>query len=431
MTEPLSIGLPLICFITALCVRAILSFLETSITALRLFKVKELASKTTRYASLFNTLETSPHQVLISILIANSVVDVLAATLATTTAQRIFLQLGFSNSVGFSMGVGIASLAIIIFGEIVPKNMARSRGEALFQSLLGVTNVLFIIMRPITSVLLRFTDSLTNLVQRRAPADADSDWVSSEKEIRFMIDYINQKGLIDPTKTAMLKNIFELGSTQVKEVMVPTGDVIAVEASMTIADTLARFSKYHFTRMPVYEKDFDNIVGMVHQKDIFQLLLNKEIKSLKEIMRPIMFIPETVRVNQLLQEFRSQHMHIAIVLNEHGSVTGLVTLEDVIEEIVGEISDEHEATHQAIVVLPHGGWLVNAATPLEDIEDYFSITFEPTDSVTLGGFLTEQLQHIPIKGEIVTFAGYTFQVQKASHKRVRQVLISKIEQAQL
>ncbi len=428
MTEPLSIGLPLICFIGALCVRAILSFLETSITALRLFKVKELASRTTRYGSLFKVLESSPHQVLISILIANSVADVIAATLATTTTQRIFFRLGFSQGVGFSMGIGVASLAIIIFGEIVPKNMARNHGEGLFQSLLGVTNLLFVLMKPITSRLLKLTDRLTSFVQRRTPLDTDNDWVSSEKEIRFMIDYIHQKGLIDPTKTAMLKNIFELGSTQVKEVMVPNGDVVAVEISTSIADTLSLFSQYHFTRLPVYEKEFDNIVGMVHQKDIFELLLKKEIKSLKEIMRPIMFIPETVRVNQLLQEFRSQHMHIAIVLNEHGSVTGIVTLEDVIEEIVGEISDEHEAAHQAIIVLPQGGWLVNGATPLEDIEDYFSIVFEPTDSVTLGGFLAEQLQHIPLKGESVNFAGYCFQVQKASHKRVRQVLIEKVEE---
>lgn len=428
MKEPLSIGLPFLCFLIALCVRAVLSFLETTITALRLFKVKELASKTTRYESLFKVLETSPHEVLIGILIANSVADVIAATLATTTTQRIFLKLGFSNGVGFSIGIGIASLAIIIFGEIMPKNLARSRGEQIFQSLLGVTNFMFKIMRPITSRLLWLTDKLTNFIQRRKPSATDHDWVTSEKEIRFMIDYIHQKGLIDRTKTAMLKNIFELGSTQVKEVMVPEADVIAVEASTTIADTLAIFSKYHFTRLPVYEKDLDNVVGMVHQKDIFQLLLKKEMKSLKEIMRPIMFIPETVRVNQLLQEFRSQHMHIAVVLNEHGSVTGLVTLEDVIEEIVGEISDEHEATHQAIVVLPHGGWLVNAAIPLEELEDHFNIAFEPTDSVTLGGFLAEQLQHVPLKGEVVTFGGYNFRVQKASHRRVRQVLIAKVEE---
>lgn len=407
--------------------RAVLSFLETSITALRLFKVKELASTTQRYETLFKALETSPHEVLISILIANSVADVIAATLATTAIQRIFLKLGFSHGVGFSMGIGVASLAIIIFGEIIPKNMARSRGERLFQSLLGITNFMFLIMRPLTQALLWLTDKMTSIVQRRKQESIDTDWVSSEKEIRFMIDYIHQRGLIDPTKTAMLKNIFELGSTQVKEVMVPVNDMITVEASTTIADTLDIFSRYHFTRLPVYEKELNNVIGMIHQKDIFQLLLKKEMKSLKSIMRPIMFIPETVRVSQLLQEFRSQHMHIAIVLNEFGLVTGLVTLEDVIEEIVGEISDEHEATHQAIVVLPQGGWLVNATTPLNDLKDYFGITFEPTDALTLGGFLTEHLQHIPLKGETIKFGGYTFQIQKASHKRVRQVLITKVE----
>jgi len=427
MQEPLSIGLPLICFAGALCVRAILSFLETSITALRLFKVKELASKTQRYDTLFKALETSPHEVLISILVANSVADVIAATLATTTTQRIFTQLGFSQGLGFSMGIGFASLAIIVFGEIVPKNMARSRGDQLFQSLLGITNFMFIIMKPITHRLLWLTDKLTSLVQRRTQVSVDTDWVSSEKEIRFMIDYIHQRGLIDPTKTAMLKNIFELGSTQVKEVMVPASDMVAVEVSTTVAETLDVFSQYHFTRLPVYERELDNIIGMIHQKDIFQLLLKKELKPLKAIMRPIMFIPETVRVNQLLQEFRSQHMHIAIVLNEYGSATGLVTLEDVIEEIVGDISDEHEAAHQAIIALANGGWLVNAATPLNDLKDYFSIQFEPTNSLTLGGFLTEQLQHIPQKGESIMFSGYTFQVQKASHKRVRQVLITKVE----
>src|ERR1700722_3514739 len=173
MKEPLSIRLPFICFLIALCIRAILSFLETTITALRLFKVKELASKTTRYESLCKVLERSPHEVLICILIANSVADVIAATLATTTTQRIFLKLGFSNGVGFSMGVGVASLAIIIFGEIMPKNLARSRGEQLFQSLLGVTNLMFIIMRPITSRLLWLTDRLTNLGQRRKSVATD------------------------------------------------------------------------------------------------------------------------------------------------------------------------------------------------------------------------------------------------------------------
>ena len=157
----------------------------------------------------------------------------------------------------------------------------------------------------------------------------------------------------------------------------------------------------------------------------FVLLSKNEDKPLKEIIRPIMFIPENIKINQLLREFRQQHMHIAIVLNEHGIVTGLITIEDILEEIVGEISDEHEPITTKITPLKEGGWLVNASIPLEEIEMFLDITFETEDSVTLAGFLTEQLQHLPKKGERLLYKNYNFQIQKASFKRVYQVLITK------
>jgi len=424
MQEPLtsSLTLPIIFFFVSLIIRAIFSFLETSITALRLFKLKELAQKNMRYGGLFQSLEKTPHRVLMTILIANSVADVVTAALATHITETIFSRLGLSSGLGFSFGIGVASIAIIVFGEIVPKNLARSRGERLFQSMLWLINGVYRILSPLTSFFLRITNALTERVSGKK-LFAAQDWVSSEKEVRFLIEYINEKGLIDPEKTAMLKNIFDLGNTQVKEVMIPATDVISVSANTSIQDTLHIFSEYHYTRLPVYEGNSDNVIGMVHQKDIFELLSKNEEKPLKDIIRQIMFIPESVRINQLLQELRAQHMHIAMVLNEHGSVTGLVTLEDALEEIVGEISDEHEAATRKIVPLQQGGWLVNASIPLEELEEFFKITFKTEDSVTLGGFLTEQLQHLPKKGERVVYEGYTFQIQKASHKRVRQVLI--------
>ena len=142
----------------------------------------------------------------------------------------------------------------------------------------------------------------------------------------------------------MFQNIFDLGHTPVKEIMVPATDIISVDVIRQLQDTLKYLQKHQYTRLPVYEGQADNIIGMVHLKDIFVLLSRKEEKPLQDIIRPIMFIPESIKVNQLLREFRQQQMHIAIVINEHGSVTGLITLEDVLEEIVGEISDEHEPT---------------------------------------------------------------------------------------
>ncbi len=230
---------------------------------------------------------------------------------------------------------------------------------------------------------------------------------------------------MESEKSTMLKNIFELGYTPVKEIMLPATDIISIDIESSIEQTRECFSKYQYTRLPVYQGKIDNIIGMIHQKDIFELLAHGEQKPLREIVRPLMFVPETVKVNQLLREFRDQQMHIAIVLNEHGSVMGLITLEDVLEEIVGDISDEHESTVQKIVPLARGGWQVNASITLEELEEFFGVAFESEDSITLGGFLTEKLQHMPKKGERVHYKEFYFQVEKASHKRVRQVLIFK------
>ena len=246
---------------------------------------------------------------------------------------------------------------------------------------------------------------------------------SSEREVRFLINYIHDKGIMETEKTEMLRNIFDLGRIPVKDIIVPATDIISVAINTPIKEVLEVFSEHRFTRLPVYEETRDNIVGMVHQKDIFVMLSHREDKPLKDLVRPILFVPESMKINQLLREFRQQHLHIAIVLNEHGSVIGLITLEDVLEEIVGDISDEHEPTTDKILHLQQGGWLVDASVPLEDLGKVLSITFETENSVTLGGFLTEKLQHLPKKGERIIYKGMNFQIQKATPKRVQQVLI--------
>lgn len=414
--------IPLVLFLFALSARAMFSFLETSITALRLFKLKELAKTAGRYDSLFQSLEKNEPRVLITILLANSLADAAAATTAALFFEQLFLQLHLSQALGVTIGVVFSEMTTVIFGEIIPKNLAQGRSERLFHSTLWLMNVIFYALYPIITIILRFSDFIVSRFSERGKGKG-SEWVSSEHEIRFLINYITQQGLIESEKKDMLENVFELGNTPVKEIMVPDNDIVSVSIQSSIKDTLEVFKKYQFTRLPVYEGQKDNIVGMVHQKDIFLLLSKGEEKELKDIIRPLMFIPESIKVNQLLREFRQQHMHIAIVLNEHGSTIGLITLEDVLEEIVGDISDEHETSTKKVVALKQGGWLADASVQLEDLEEFLPITFETEDSVTLGGFLTEQLQHLPRKGERVLYKGYCFQVQKAGSKRVDQVLI--------
>lgn len=409
----------LIFFIVTLGFCALFSFLETSITALRLFKLKELAASTTGYATLFQSLEKNQNRVLTTILIANNLANVTAATVSTLFMDKLFVN--FPPTVGFVCGIVITTASILVF-EIIPKNIAKAHGEKYFQSTLWITNIIFYALYPFVTICMKLGDYFIYQFGKGHGHEA-SDYITSEKEIQFLIDYINEKGLMEQEKTAMLKSVFELGTTPVKEIMVPATTVVSINVETSLQDALAIFGQYQFSRFPVYDTKTDNIVGMLHQKDLFMAFLRNDKPTLRSLLRPIMFIPESIKVNQLLREFKEQHMHIAMVLNEYGGVIGLVTLEDVLEEIVGEIRDEYEAVTEKVIPLKPGGWLVDASIELEELGKLLTIVFESEDAQTLGGFLTERLQHLPKKGERILYKNYYFQVQQASQTKVTQVLV--------
>lgn len=409
-------------FVISLSIRALFSFLETTITTLRLFKLKEIESKIGKYKQLFETFEKNPQRILITILVANSLADVTTAALAAHIMETIFSYLNLSGGLGFSVGILFATIAIVLFGEIIPKNIAKTRGESFLMSTLWILQGIYTLLYPLVAVLFHFSELVTYLIGGRKQ---DNDWVTSESEIRFLISYIRELGLMEPEKSQMLQSIFELALTPVKEVMVPEIDIVSVDINAKFHEILQIFLKRNFTRLPVYKDNHENIVGIIHLKDVFLFMSKNQEISLTEIIRPILFVPESMKINQLLKEFTEKHRHMAMVLNEHGSIIGLVTLEDILEEIVGEINDEHELTSTKITHLNDNGWLADASTPLEDIEQLLNINFETANVFTLGGFITEKLQHLPKKGERILYKHFYFQVQKASPKRVLQVLIFK------
>lgn len=406
----------LVLFLVSLFAAGLFAFLETAFTALRLFKVKELKVSFSRYHKLFSSWEENPQRILITILIANNFAHVLCSVLI---AQ---LMRGLLGNVGVIIGVPVATITILIFGEIIPKSVAKAHNETIFKAFLWLINLLFHLFYPVVSFLLFVANFFFTKLGKGHILDKQHEDIS-EKEIEFLIDYSDEKGLIEAEKSEMLQNIFSLGQTTVDEIMVPKTDMILLDINSTIDEAMNSFTKFHFSRLPVYEGKEDNIVGLILQKDIFEMLSKNEKKPLKELVRSMLFVPESKKINQLLSEFLHKKMHMAILIDEYGGVVGLVTLEDVLEEIVGEIRDEHEHIHTNIVPLESGGWLIDAKTTLEDVEDLLDIDFDVEDSVTLAGFLTEQLQHLPKKGERVFYKGFCFQIQQATSRRVFQVLV--------
>jgi putative hemolysin len=410
------IYIEVILFFVALMFAALFAFLETAFTALRLFKVKELRSSKGKYLRLFDSWESNPQRILITILIANNFAHVLSSVLIAEIMERLF------GGIGLMIGVLLATIIILIFGEIIPKTIGKTHNEKLFHSSLWIINSLFTFLHPLVSFLIGIANFIFKKLGRGHILDKSNDEIS-EKEIQFLIDYSDEKGIMEAEKSEMLQNVFDLGNTLVDEIMIPKTDIISISVTFSLKQAMDLFVKSHFSRLPVYEGKEDNILGIIHQKDIFDVLSKKEDKKIKELVRPVLFVPETKKTNQLLSEFLNKRMHMAIIIDEYGALTGLVTLEDVLEEIVGEIRDEHESIRSEFVPMESGGWIIDAKVGLEKLEDLLGINFDTQESNTLGGFMAEKLQHLPKKGERVFYENYCFQVQQATSKRVLQVLV--------
>lgn len=409
----------LIVFVSALGACAFFAFLETAITKMRVFNIKELKNSTKKYVSILTSLEENPQQVLIAVLIATNMASITAGVIAQNLIEKIFTKLHAPQGLGFSIGIAVATIIISVFGEILPKSMAQAQGTPLFTSTLWLTNLLYYIFKPITQ-------PLNYLIQKIYQSDNSNDIVS-EKEIRFLIDYIEQKGHIDREKTHMLQNIFRMTNTYVKEILIPKNEMVSINVDTNIKDVMDLFEEYHFSRFPVYKKDQENIIGIVYQKDLFLKLQSDKKVEIKDIVRPIIFVPDSLKVNELLKDFKQKKIHMGIVIDEYGSTIGLVTMEDALEEIVGDISDEHDSDdqHEKIEIIAKDvEWLVDAALDLDRLKEYLKIPFTVETSVTLGGFLTEQLQHLPKNKEQFYYKGYCFKIEKADNKRIISVRVT-------
>jgi CBS domain containing-hemolysin-like protein len=395
----------------------LLSLLETSVTTLRLFRLKELALKADKYQSIFRLLEKKPTYILNTILIANNASDVIAATTGAIVNTVLFASL----PVGIAMALNIVTTTFLltVVGEIVPKNLARVYGEDFFTSTLWLIKILYYLFYPLL-VFLQWTSNaiLANCTEKACSTDV------SEKEIQFLIDYIDQKGLMDQSKSAMLKSIFKLTSISAQEIMIPITQVVMISADMQIEKAFEVFSKHQFSRVPVYEKDINNIIGTLHFKDLFLAIINKKTKHIKELVHASIFIPPQTKVNILLNWFKEKHVHMGIVINEYAQPIGLVTLEDVLEEIVGEIYDEYEMEKTNIVKIKDNLWAANGNITLTDLSKALAVEFEQTRMVTLNGFLINLFGHVPERGEKIVYKTYTFMIKKASKKRILLVNIT-------
>ncbi|MBU0535459.1 MAG: hemolysin family protein [Nanoarchaeota archaeon] len=385
------------------------SGIEIAFFSISNMRARHLAEKKVRGADTLMKLKSNPHRLLITILIGNNLVNIAASAIATVMAIDMF------GSKGAGIAVGVMTLLILIFGEITPKAFATIYAENIALTVSKPVLVMQTIFMPITFFLDKFIKTVTKISGNREFGKRKI----SEEELRSIVNISHEAGGIGKEEKDMIHKIFEFDDIEVREIMVPRTDVVRLSADTSFSNLMIFLKKNKFTRVPVFQDKVDDIIGILYIKDLLHNIdkLNTKV-TIKDLIKQVMFVPKKKKIDELLREFQKKKQHMAIVVDEHGGFLGIVTLEDILEEIVGEIYDENEIRKEMIRIVDNKTAIVDAETTLNKLNDALKLGFHKNLKRTLGAFVLEKLGRIPKSGDKIWFSGFDLIVDNMANNRV-------------
>ena len=404
----------LIILIILLMLSAFFSSNETALMSVSKLKLRTLAdSGDKRAAMVLDVTENHTSKMLSAILIGNNIVNLSASALATSLAYAF-------GGYMVSIATAVLTVAILVFGEITPKNYATINAEKLALRYIGVIRFFMAVMTPVIFIINLFSRGIMFLM--RVDPDASGKGIT-EDELRTIVDVSHEDGIIESDEKEMIYNVFDLGDANAKDIMVPRVHVTFADVDSTYEELIEIFRKDKFTRLPVYEETQDNIVGIINMKDLLLYDKNQPF-HIRDIMRKPHFTYEYKSISELLVEMRDSTFNIAIVLDEYGEMAGLITLEDILEEIVGEIHDEYDETEDELIRrISDREYIIEGSMSLDDVNDRLHTELASEDYDSLGGLIIEYLDdRLPEKGdEVITDDGIRLVVESLDKNRVESV----------
>jgi CBS domain containing-hemolysin-like protein len=397
---------------------AMLAASETALAHVSRIRVEELVRDGRRGADRLSQVVADPAQKLNVVLLARTVAEMLAATLVAVVCQR---QLNAAWQAVLIAGVGMALIHYIVVG-VGARTLGRRHADRVGLLSAGFVDRLTIVLGPLPRVLIGIGSALIpGKVSREAG-------FTSEAELRDLVDRAEERQVIEARERDMIHSVFELGETLTREVMVPRTDMVWIEQNKSVRQALSLALRSGYSRIPVIGANEDDVVGVAYLKDLARKAYDAEGQStdrVTELMRPPYFIPDSKPVDELLREMQAKQVHVAVVIDEYGGTAGLVTIEDILEEIVGEIADEYDREEPRVESLDDGRVRVNVRLPIDDVEEMFGVKFDLEDVETVGGLLAAELGRVPIPGASVTTQGLTFTAEgtKGRRKQIGTVLI--------
>lgn len=376
-----------------LLLSGIFSSAETALTTYNKIRMRALADEGNKRASTVLAVTENSGKMLSAILIGNNIVNTAVASLATTIAYRL-------GGTAVAIASGLMTLLIILFGEITPKTMATIHAEKMSLFYAPVINIFMKIMTPFIFIVNGLSTGLLMLLRIDPNA---KDNTMTEAELRSVVNVSHQDGVIESDEKEMIYNVFDLGDAIAKDVMVPRVNVTFADIDSSYDELIDLFREDKFTRLPVYQETKDNVVGTINMKDLLLYDSKKSEFQIKDILREAYFTYEYKSISELLVEMRQASFNIAIVLDEYGETSGLITLEDILEEIVGEIHDEYDENEEEnIKAVGKHEYIIEGSTNLDDLNDSLDLNLESEDYDSLGGFIIEKLDRLPKAGDSVS-----------------------------
>ena len=405
----------LIAIIILLCLSAFFSSSETALTTVNQIRMRTLADNGDKRAARVLRVTGNPGKMLSAILIENNIVNLSASSISTSLAIHLF------GNTGAGIATGILTFLILIFGEVTPKTMATIKADSMSLTAAAPIGFLMKILTPVIFIINKLSLGLMFLLHVNIK---DAQKKMTEEELRTIVDVSQENGVIEHEERDMIHNLFDFGDAEAKEIMVPRIDMTFVQADATYQEVLDIFRQDMFTRLPVYEDSTDNVIGIINMKD-FLLQNDTPEFSVRNLLREPYFTYEHKNTADLFLEMRKSSISLAIVLDEYGVTAGLITLEDLLEEIVGEIRDEYDADEEDdITRISDREFYVLGSANLNDVSEALSLHFTSDDYDTIGGYCLGLLDHLPEKNEIIlTDNNILIRIDRMEKNRIERIYI--------
>ena len=400
----------LIAMVACVVMSAYFSATETAFSSLNRTRLKAMAENGSKKAELSLKLAENYDQLISTILIGNNIVNIGVASLGTL----VFTDL-LGKELGAAVSTAVITIVVLIFGEITPKSLAKDYPEKFAMFSAPIIHGILLVLTPLNYIFTQWK----KLVNRLFHASQDSRM--SQEELLILLDEVQQEGAIDEDGGTLLKNAVEFGELEAQDILTHRVDLDVLSIDATREETARMFDETRHTRLPIYEGSIDKIVGILHQKDFYRGGTVRP-EPLRELMTPPIFTHQTEKVSDLLQTLRNEKSHIAVVVDEYGGTLGIVTMEDILEELVGEIWDEHDDVEEPIQKLEDGTFLVDGGASMGDFCDQFLVDTD-SESVSVGGWVMEAMDCIPQVGQSFVFNNLEITVKEVADHRVEAVQV--------